>query len=77
MAATCSRAEALLASGTGPQRRELLELVDYFCRSARLRIERNFAGLRRNADRAGYRVAQEVLAGKHEWLEHGTIGRMD
>jgi len=55
----------------------MLELVDYFCRSARLRIERHFAGLRHNADRQGYRLAQDVLAGKHDWLEEGTVGRMD
>jgi len=77
IAATCSRAQALLASRDETRKRETLELVDYFCRSARLRIERNFAGLRHNADRQGYRVAQEVLAGKHNWLEEGTVGRVD
>ena len=77
IAATCSRAQALLTSSGEPRKRETLELVDYFCRSARLRIERHFAGLRHNADRQGYRLAQEVLAGKHDWLETGTVGRMD
>jgi hypothetical protein len=77
IAATCSRAQALLASGDPRGKRETLDLVDYFCRSARLRIERNFAGLRHNADREGYRLAQDVLAGKHEWLEEGTVGGMD
>ncbi len=77
IAATCSRAQALLASRDEPRKRETLELVDYFSRSARLRIERHFAGLRHNADRQGYRLAQEVLAGKHDWLEEGTVGRMD
>jgi len=75
--ATCSRAEALIASGTGGDKREMLELVDYFCRSARLRIGRNFHGLRHNADRGGYRLAQAVLAGKHQWIEEGIVGRMD
>ena len=77
IAATCSRAQALLTGRDEPRKREMLELVDYFCRSARLRIERNFAGLRHNADRQGYRLAQDVLAGKHNWLEAGTVGRMN
>ena len=77
IAATCSRAQALLTGRDEPRKRETLELVDYFCRAARLRIERHFAGLRHNADRQGYRLAQDVLAGKHDWVEEGTVGRMD
>ena len=75
--ATCSRAQSLLAARGATRKRDTLDLVDFFCRSARLRIERNFAGLRRNADREGYRLAQDVLAGKHDWLEEGTVGKMD
>src|SRR5438045_6187344 len=45
MAATCARAQGLLARGTKEQNAELLELVDYFCHSSRLRIERAFNGL--------------------------------
>jgi hypothetical protein len=77
IAATCSRAQGLLAARDESRKRETLELVDYFCRSARFRIERNFAGLRHNADRQGYRLAQDVLGGKHDGLEEGTVGRMD
>ena len=76
MAATCARAQALLTSRTDVERRELLALVDYFCRSARLRIERNFYGLRHNADRQGYRVAQGVLAGQHDRLGEGIVGHI-
>src|SRR6266699_3238135 len=75
IAATCSRAQALLQPRADAEKRELLDLVDYFCRSARLRIERHFRGLRHNADRTGYRLAQEVLAGKHESVEQGIVGR--
>ncbi|PYK98496.1 MAG: DNA polymerase II, partial [Verrucomicrobia bacterium] len=56
--AACARADALVARRGNAD--ELLSLVDYFCRSSRLRIERNFHGLRHNADRQGYRLAQEV-----------------
>ena len=77
IAATCARAQALLALRADAEKRELLELVDYFCRSARLRIERLFHGLRNNADRNSYRLAQAVLAGKHEGVEQGIVGRPD
>jgi hypothetical protein len=60
--ATCLRAERLLASGTGSvEDSNLPHLVDYFCQASRLRIEEKFRGIRRNADQAGYRLAQEVL----------------
>jgi alkylation response protein AidB-like acyl-CoA dehydrogenase len=62
--ATCLRAERLIQGGaTDANKAELLHLADYFCRASRLRIEEKFRGVRRNADRASYRVAQEVLAG--------------
>src|SRR5262245_9043697 len=62
MAATCLRAEHLIRSNApGVDRTELLNLVDYFCRASRLRIAEKFRGVRRNADRAGYRLAQQVL----------------
>ena len=61
IATTCSRAQSLLGRGSKEENAALLELVDYFCCSSRLRIERAFHGLRHNADRRGYRVAQQVL----------------
>jgi hypothetical protein len=64
--ATCLRAERLLQSETtNANRAELLHLADYFCRVSRLRIEETFRAIRRNADRAGYRLAQDVLALSH------------
>jgi len=65
IATTCARAQHLGG--------ESLNLADYFCRTARLRIAAHFTGLRRNADKDGYRLAQEVLGGKHEWLEEGML----
>jgi 3-hydroxyacyl-CoA dehydrogenase/alkylation response protein AidB-like acyl-CoA dehydrogenase/enoyl-CoA hydratase/carnithine racemase len=62
--ATCLRAERLVKDkAAGVNKAELLNLVDYFCRASRLRIEEKFRGVRQNADRASYRVAQQVLAG--------------
>jgi hypothetical protein len=66
IAATCSRAEAL---GTS----EALDLADFFARSSRLKIDQLFHDLHHHTDRAGYRVAQKVLAGDHKWLEAGIL----
>ena len=60
--ATCLRAEALLqADPQNPEHAGLPGLVDYFCQTARLRIEEKFRAIRKNADKAGYRIAQQVL----------------
>ncbi|HEV7928135.1 MAG TPA: 3-hydroxyacyl-CoA dehydrogenase NAD-binding domain-containing protein [Verrucomicrobiae bacterium] len=62
--ATCLRAERLMqGEATGVNKADLLHLVDYFCRASRLRIEEKFRGVRRNADQASYRLAQQVLKG--------------
>jgi alkylation response protein AidB-like acyl-CoA dehydrogenase len=62
--ATCLRAEHLIRSkAPGVDKVELLQLVDYFCQASRLRIAEKFRGVRRNTDRAGYKVAQQVLKG--------------
>jgi alkylation response protein AidB-like acyl-CoA dehydrogenase len=60
--ATCLRAERLLQStDANPDGADFLKLVDYFCQASRLRIEEKFRALRHNADRVGYKLAQEVL----------------
>jgi len=66
IAVTCSRAQALRTP-------EALELADFFARASRLKVERLFHELHHHTDRAGYRVAQNVLAGRHEWLEAGML----
>ena len=63
MTAVCLRVERLLESETTKAKRaELIQLADYFCRASRLRIEETFRAVRRNADRAGYKLAQQVAA---------------
>jgi len=61
MTATCLRAEQMIKDDPA-QKDKLIPLVDYFCRASRLRMEEKFRGLHRNADRAGYKLAQQVLA---------------
>ena len=72
MAAACSRAQWLLRRDVAAGRRAV-ELADLFCRQARTRVQVKFRELWRNADVAGYRVAQEVLKGEHRWLEKGMV----
>src|SRR5438552_2819937 len=72
MAAACCRAQWLLKKDPEAGR-GALDLADLFCRQARGRISAKFRGLWRNEDTHTYRVAQDVLAGKHRWLEGGTV----
>ena len=72
MAATCARARALEQRDPAAGR-HAVQLADLFCRQARGRVRATFAALRRNEDTTGYRVAQEVLAGEHRWLEQGMV----
>ncbi|PYO65814.1 MAG: acyl-CoA dehydrogenase [Gemmatimonadetes bacterium] len=72
MAAACSRAQWLL--GRDPETgKRAVDLADLFCQQARGRINAKFAGLWRNEDAHTYRAAQDVPAGKHRWLEGGTV----
>jgi hypothetical protein len=71
ISATCSYAQHLL--GQGKPSDEILSVANYFCRSARLRIDNFFAGAHRNADKRGYRLTQELLAGKHSILSDGIV----
>ncbi len=66
LAATCARAQSLNTP-------DAIGLADYFCRTARLRIESLFEGLHHNTDHAGYKLAQEVLSGGYAWLEQGAL----
>jgi hypothetical protein len=71
VSATCSYAQYLL--GQGKPSDEILSLADYFCRSSRLRIDTHFAGARRNVDKRGYQLTQDLLAGKHAMLRDGIV----
>ena len=51
----------------------MLHLADYFCASAKLRIERHFDGLCHNTDHSGYKLAQTVLRNSVKPLEEGIV----
>src|ERR1700680_426252 len=71
ISATCSYAQWLL--GQGKPSDEVLPLAGYFCRSSRTRIDSHFAGTRRNVDKSGYPLTEDLLAGKHETLGSGIV----
>jgi alkylation response protein AidB-like acyl-CoA dehydrogenase len=71
ISATCSFAQSKIDAGANTD--EILSVADYFCRSARMRIEHHFAGTARNADKRGYQLTQELLAGKHADLRDGIV----
>jgi alkylation response protein AidB-like acyl-CoA dehydrogenase len=71
ISATCSYAQSKIESGEAHD--EVLSVANYFCRSARSRIDHHFAGTRRNVDKRGYQLTQDLLAGKHEALRQGIV----
>src|SRR6266699_1079727 len=71
ISATCSFAQHKIEKGE--PRGEVLSVANYFCRSARMRIDHHFAGTQQNADKRGYELTQELLAGKHEALRTGIV----
>jgi hypothetical protein len=73
IAASCARAQSLLARKSKEEAENLLNLVDYFCESARLRVDARFRGIKDNADRKGYRLAQQVLKTSQPCLEDGIL----
>jgi alkylation response protein AidB-like acyl-CoA dehydrogenase len=74
--ATCCRAQTLMErAATEAEKSALRELAETFGAMARLRIERQFEGLYHNADQAGYRLAQSVLAGRYDWLQEGVVAK--
>jgi hypothetical protein len=71
MTAACSRAQAML--WLQPSEQSPLELADLFCGMARRRVRLAIRRLGANDDRQAYRVAQDVLSGRFEWLEEGIL----
>lgn len=69
LAATCVYAQQLLKAGEPAAK--VFMLVDDFHAQALVRVQQNFRGIRRNSDQHGYDLAQQVLAGEHQWVERG------
>jgi alkylation response protein AidB-like acyl-CoA dehydrogenase len=74
MTATCLRAERLLETEiTEDKRGELLQMANYFCNASRLRTEEGFRAARKNVDREGYKLAQQVVAESNGGTETGSV----
>jgi alkylation response protein AidB-like acyl-CoA dehydrogenase len=71
ISATCSFAQYKMDKGEPED--EILSVANYFCRSARSRIDNFFAGARSNVDKRGYQLTQELMAGKHSMLRKGIV----
>jgi hypothetical protein len=71
ISATCSFAQYKIDQGEPAD--EILSVANYFCRSARTRIDHHFAGVARNVDKRGYQLTQELLADKHPALRDGIV----
>jgi hypothetical protein len=71
MSATVARASALAQAEDTAD--DALRLADYFCRTARLRIEQAFWRVRHNAFRTGYRLAQQLLERRPDCLKDGIV----
>ena len=69
ISATCVYAQKKARQGDAGA----LEIADLFCRGARQRVRQLFAEVFKNHDDTRYRVAQNVLKGKHIWLEQGPL----
>jgi alkylation response protein AidB-like acyl-CoA dehydrogenase len=71
MSCACVYAHNLVrqnGSARGPER-----LADLFCRHSRKRVKQLFRDVFDNNDGVTYRVAQEVLQGKHAWMDPDMI----
>ena len=67
MSAACSYAGSLQASE--PNAVNAVELADYYCKEATIRIEKLFSDIRRNNDSATLKLNARFMHGAFEWLE--------
>ena len=67
MSAACSYAGSLQASE--PHAVNAVELADYYCKEATIRVEKLFSDIRRNNDSATLKLNARFMHGAFEWLE--------
>ena len=70
MSCACVYADHVVKNGGD---KGAIRMADLFCRHARRRVRRLFADVFSNDDTKTYRVAQEVLGGKHAWMDPGLM----
>jgi alkylation response protein AidB-like acyl-CoA dehydrogenase len=67
MSCACVYAHQLMQQD--PSNRGPARMADLFCRQARRRVKQSFRTVFDNDDGVTYRVAQEVLQGRHSWMD--------
>lgn len=67
MSAACSYADSLKADG--PNAANAVELADYYCKEATIRIKKLFSDIGRNNDAATLKLNHRFMQGEFEWLE--------
>jgi alkylation response protein AidB-like acyl-CoA dehydrogenase len=72
ISAACSRAVMMVRKD--PSTRGPVDMADVFSRHSRRKVRALFGQVFRNDDTATYRLAREVLDGRHVWLEEGITG---
>ena len=72
IAASVSRSAMITKKG-GPDAAAVEDVADVFCRAARHRVDGLFHAMRKNVDVAAHRVAEDLLEGRHKWLEDGIL----
>ncbi|MCA9009939.1 MAG: acyl-CoA dehydrogenase family protein [Planctomycetaceae bacterium] len=72
MSAACSYADSLKTNGL--EGKNAVELADYYCREAKLRIDKLFRDIRSNNDKATLKLNKRFMQGEFEWLEDEIIG---
>ncbi|MGW0660767.1 acyl-CoA dehydrogenase family protein [Streptodolium elevatio] len=72
MSACCVRAEQLRRRDP-EQGGSAYALADLFCRQARVRCDELFGRLWTNTDSYDVKVTEQVMAGRHRWLEDGVV----
>jgi hypothetical protein len=72
MSATVAKAQLLTKKD--PTNRGPIEMADLFCRQASWRVIVKFEEIFGPDDDQSYRLAQDVVARKHVWLEEGIAG---
>ncbi|MBM4267257.1 MAG: acyl-CoA dehydrogenase [Deltaproteobacteria bacterium] len=72
MSATVARVRRMIETND-PEAARAVELADLFCRMSRRKVARLFQSLWANDDDVKNKVAADVMGGRHEWLEKGTL----
>lgn len=71
MSACCSYADSLKTDGAKAQ--NAVELADYYCREATVRINKLFSDIRSNNDAATLKLNRRFMKGEFDWLEDEII----